>query len=141
MMAAMSEKQVSEVRTPVLKPKSNLDQRLFLFKATYVIWLLFVMLEALIALRFGLKLIGANADSGFATLIYGLSGLFLIPFSGLLPTYWVGAFVLEISSLIAIVVYALLFWGFERMIWVAFYRPREGPVSLTQRTSNEQHTE
>ena len=35
-------------------------------------------------------------------------------------------------------VYALLFWGIERVVWVIFYRPREAPVALTQRTSSEQ---
>lgn len=137
----MSEQQVSEVRTSLQESKPNRDLRLFTFKATYVIWLLSFMLEALIALRFGLKLIGANADSGFATLIYGFSNLFLFPFTGLMPTFTVGGMVLEISSLIAMVVYALLFWGIERMVWVVFYRPREAPVSVTQRTSNEQNTE
>jgi hypothetical protein len=111
-----------------------------MFKATYVIWLLLVMLESLIALRIGLKLIGANADSVFATLVYGFSNLFLFPFSGLTPTFTAGKVVLEVSSFIAMVVYALVFWGIERMVWVVFYRPREAPVSVTQRTSNEQHT-
>jgi len=137
----MSNVQVSEVRTSAQEPKSARDQRLFSFKATYLIWLALVALLSLIALRFGLKLIGANADSGFAILVYGFSDLFLFPFTGLMPTFALGPMELEISSLIAMVVYALLFWGFERIVWVIFYRPREAPVSVTQRTSNDQHTE
>ena len=137
----MSEQQVSEVRTSNREPQANRDQRLFTFKATYVIWLVLVMLEALIVLRIGLKLIGANADSGFATLVYGFSNLFLFPFAGLTPTYAAGAMVLEVSSFIAMIVYAFLFWGIERVVWVIFYRPREAAVSVTHRTSNEQHTE
>jgi len=136
----MSEQQISEVRTSNREPKPNRDQRLFTFKATYVIWLVLVMLEGLIALRVGLKLIGANEASPFAVLVYGLSNIFLFPFAGLTGTPAVGGMVLEISSLIAMVVYALVFWAFERVVWVIFYRPREAPVAVTQRTSSEQHS-
>jgi len=135
----MSERQVSQTTTSQREP--GLEQRLFTFKATYVIWLLVVMLEALIALRIGLKLIGANPDSSFAALIYGFTNLFLFPFAGLIGTPTAGGMVLEISSLIAMLVYALVGWGFERLVWVIFYRPREAAVAVTQRTSNEQHTE
>jgi hypothetical protein len=48
-----------------------------------------------------------------------------------------GGFVLELSTLIALVVYALIGWAIERIIWVIFYRPR-GPV--TQTTTTDQHT-
>jgi hypothetical protein len=106
-----------------------------------MIWLLVVMLEGLIALRIGLKLIGANADNPFAALIYGITNLFLFPFVGLIGTPTAGGMVLEISSVIAMVVYGLAGWAFERLVWVIFYRPREAAVAVTQRTSSEQHTE
>jgi hypothetical protein len=132
----MSERQVSEVRTSQREPGQA--RRLFTFKATYVIWLLLVMLEGLLALRIGLKLIGANAENSFAALIYSFTNLFLLPFVGLTGTPAVGGMVLEISSLIAMVVYALAFWAIERVVWVIFYRPREAAVAITQRTSSEQ---
>lgn len=135
----MSERQVSEVKTSQREP--NREQRIFTFKATYMIWLLVVMLEGLIALRIGLKLIGANADNPFAALIYGFTNLFLFPFVGLIGTPTAGGMVLEISSVIAMLVYALAGWAFERMVWVIFYRPREAAVAVTQTTSSEQHTE
>ncbi len=137
----MSENQVSEVRTSVKEPTSNREQRIFTFKATYAIWLALAMLESLIALRIGLKLIGANPDSGFAILVYGFSNIFLFPFTGLTATPASGGMVLEISSFIAMVVYALVGWAFERVVWVIFYRPREAPVSVTQRSSSEQNTQ
>lgn len=135
----MSERQVSEVKTSQREP--NREQRILTFKATYMIWLLVVMLEGLIALRIGLKLIGANADNPFAALIYGFTNLFLFPFVGLIGTPTAGGMVLEISSVIAMLVYALAGWAFERLVWVIFYRPREAAVAVTQRTSSEQHTE
>lgn len=134
----MSESQVSEVRTSQREP--NQEQRIFTFKATYMIWLLLVVLEGLLALRIGLKLIGANAENPFAALVYGFTNLFLLPFVGLTGTPTAGGMVLEISSVIAMVVYALAGWAFERLVWVIFYRPREAAVAVTQRTSSEQRT-
>jgi len=133
----MSERQVSQTTTSQREP--GREQRIFTFKATYVIWLLLVMLLGLIALRIGLKLIGANADNPFAALIYGVSGLFLFPFAGLTGTPTAGGMQLEISSIIAMGVYAVVGWLFERLVWVIFYRPREAVVAVTQQTSSEQH--
>lgn len=110
----------------------NQEQRLFTFKATYVIWLVLVMLEGLLAVRVGLKLIGANPDNPFAALVYNLSDLLLFPFIGLMGTPAVDGLVLEVSTLIAMVVYALVFWAIERVVWVIFYRPRELAVAIPQ---------
>ena len=93
-----------------------------------------------IALRIGLKLIGANPASPFAVFLYGFTGFFLLPFAGLTATPAAGGMVLEISSVIAMVVYALLAWGLERLIWVIFYRPRAPVVGVTQTTTTDQHT-
>jgi len=49
--------------------------------------------------------------------------------------------VLEISSMIAMVVYALIAWALERIIWVIFYRPRGPAVSVTETTTSEHHTD
>jgi uncharacterized protein YggT (Ycf19 family) len=79
-------------------------------------------LEGLIALRMLLKLIGANPTSWFAALVYQLSDLFLWPFQNLTINPSFGNFVFELTSLIALLVYALIGWGLVRLIWVLFYR-------------------
>ncbi len=117
------------------------ERRQVLFQVTRIIWTLLALLEILLGLRFALKLIGANEASPFAMLVYSLSNIFVFPFAGLIGTPAAGGMVLEISSLIAMVVYAFAFWAVERIVWVIFYRPREAPVAVTQRTSSEQHTE
>ena len=132
----MSEHRVSEVRTTQREPER--ERRIFTFKATQLVWLLFGILEALIALRIGLKLIGANPASPIAEFIYGFTSLFLAPFAGLTATPSAGGMVLEISSVIAMLVYALIAWALARIIWVSFYRPR-GPVD-TRTTTTDQHT-
>ena len=125
----MTNNKTSEVQTT--QKESGSEQRIFTFKATQLVWLLFGLLEALIALRIGLKLIGANASNPFAELIYGFTSLFLLPFIGLIGTPAAGGMVLEISSMIAMVVYALVAWALERIIWVIFYRPRGGVTQTT----------
>ena len=134
----MSERQVSEVRTSQREP--GLDRRVFTFKATYIIWLLLGLLEALIAFRIMLKLIAANPANPFAMLVYNFSYLFVFPFMGLTAAPAAGGAVLELSSIIAMLVYALLGWAVERIVWVIFYRPREAAVAVTQTTQSEHHT-
>ena len=134
----MSERQVSQTTTSQREP--GLEQRIVTFKATYVIWLLAGLLEALLGFRIALKLIGANPANPFAMLVYSFSNIFVFPFQGLTATPAAGGAVLELSSLIAMVVYALLFWAFAKLVWVILYRPRQAAVDVTQSTSNERHT-
>ena len=100
----------------------NLEYRESVYKVVQFVWLLFGALEGLIAIRMALKLIGANPNSWFAALVYQLSDLFLWPFQNLTVNPSFGNFVFEITSLIALLVYALIGWGLVRLIWVLFYR-------------------
>jgi hypothetical protein len=131
------ENRVTEVRSVQNEPEREL--RILTFKATQLVWLVFGILETLIALRILLKLIAANPSSPIAALIYAFTDLFLFPFAGLTATPAVGGMVLELSSIFAMVIYALIAWAIERTIWVIFYRPR-GPVVEVTRTRSEHHS-
>ena len=133
-----NENRVSEVRTSQREPER--EQRIFSFKATQLVWLLFGVLEALIALRIGLKLIGANPESPIVALIYGLTFLFLFPFEGLITSPTIGGMVLEISSMFAMLIYALIAWVVERTVWLIFYRPRGPVVAVTETSTSESHS-
>ena len=134
----MTNQRMTEVTSSQQEPER--EQRIFTFKATQVIWLLFGILEALIALRVGLMLIGANPDSPIVALIYGFTSLFLFPFTGLIGSPSSGGMVLELSSLFAMLIYALLAWAIERIVWLIFYRPSGPVVGTTQTTTSEHHT-
>jgi YggT family protein len=132
-----------EVRTT--EHEAGQEQRVATFKATQLIWLLVGLLEAGIALRFVFKLIGVNAANSFATLLYSVTDLFVAPFASLTGAPAAGGMVLEISSIIAMIVYLLIGWAMERIVYVLFYRPRGGPVSVRQtvvadRTSQQGQT-
>jgi hypothetical protein len=45
--------------------------------------------------------------------------------------------VLELSSFFAMLIYALIAWAVERIVWVLFYRPRGPAVAVTQTTTSE----
>lgn len=118
----MSTHRITEVKDT--QAESEREQRIFTFKATEMIWLLLGILEGLIALRIGLRVIGANPASPIVAMIYEFTALFLLPFRGLTSSPSAGNMVLEVSSLFAMLVYALLFWAVERLVWLIFYRPR-----------------
>ncbi|MBN2292133.1 MAG: YggT family protein [Pirellulales bacterium] len=90
-----------------------------------IVYFLFGALELLLAVRVILYLIGVNAENGFASFIYGLSAPFVALFASLLqnPTLG-GTSVLEITTLIAMLVYAILAWLVGRVIWLTLSRSR-----------------
>ncbi|MBE0411844.1 MAG: YggT family protein [Anaerolineales bacterium] len=119
-----------EVRTT--QHESGQEQRVATFKATQIIWLLFGLILGLIGLRVVFKLIAVNPDNPFAALLYKVSDFFVAPFASLTGAPTAGGMVLEISSIIAIIVYLLIAWALVRVVDVLFYRPRGGPVSTKQ---------
>jgi uncharacterized protein YggT (Ycf19 family) len=118
-----------EVRT--VQHEQGQEQRAATFKATQIIWLLLGLLEGVLALRVFFKVIAVNAENPFASLLYSVTGPFVAPFASLVGSPSAAGMVLEFSSIIAMVVYLLIAWVIERMVYVFFYRPR-GPVSTHQ---------
>jgi hypothetical protein len=135
----MSNDRMTEVKSVQREPER--EQRIFTFKITQLIWLGLGILEALIALRIALKLIAANPESPIVALIYGITNLFLFPFAGMTPTPAAGGMVLEISSFFAMLIYALIAWAVERIVWVLFYRPRGPVVGVTQTTTSDRRSD
>ena len=114
----------------------NLEYRESVYKVSQIIWLLFGGLEALIGIRVILLLIGANPANGFTAFIYQLTQLFLWPFQNLIANPSFQNMTLEVTSIIAMVVYALLGWIIVRMIWVVFYRSPTSEVTTYDRQQN-----
>lgn len=70
---------------------------------------------AIIGLRFLFLLLGANQGSGFVDFIYGLSGIFVAPFLGIFGDPNFGVSYVEISSIVAIIVYGLITVGIGKL--------------------------
>lgn len=92
-----------------------------------LVYFLTGLLGFLLAIRIVLKLLAANPDSGFTRFIYGLSGPFVAPFAGIVGTPSAdNGSVLEVSTLIALVVYLIVGWGIARLLALLINRPASG---------------
>ena len=92
------------------------EQQLAIYRTAHLISFFFGCVEVLIGIRVVLHLIGANQANPFASFIFGVSSFFLAPFFGLVGSPAAGRYVLEIPSIVAIVVYALLAWGLVSLL-------------------------
>lgn len=101
---------------------ANLAYRQAIYKATQLIWLFFGILEALIGFRIVLRMIGANPASWFTAFVYQLTDIFLWPFQNIVVNPSFQGFVLEITSFIGMLVYALVAWAIVRLVWLVFYQ-------------------
>ncbi len=83
-----------------------------------------VVLEITLVIRFFLKLIAADPHNLFAGITYGLTDILLFPFAGIVrPTS-----VFEWSTLIAIIIYWVIFWAIRRFLLILISSPEE-PIS------------
>jgi len=89
----------------------------------YLIYFIFGALEILLGFRIVLKLMGANAVSSFVSLIYGITRIFIMPFEGIFRRGFTEGIettsVLEPSTLVALIVYAILAAGIVKLIRIS----------------------
>jgi uncharacterized protein YggT (Ycf19 family) len=81
-----------------------------------IIWYVAGVLLVLLAFRFVLALLGANSANAFANFIYDVSHPFVAPFFSLFGyNTQYGVSKVEIYTLIAMAVYAVVAWGLARL--------------------------
>jgi len=91
-------------------------------RAVELIYLVFGVIDGLLLIRVALKLLGANPAAGFSRWASGVSEVNLAPFRNLLPTIGTEQSVLEMSVIVAILVYALIGWALARLMAILFFR-------------------
>ena len=111
------------------------ERRMNVFQLNRLIWSILALLEIMLGLRFLLKLIGAHAASGFGGFVYGTTDLVVKPFAGLVSTWTSGNSILEVNTLVAMAIYALLFWGIVRVLEMVMER---GGARTVTRSTREQ---
>jgi uncharacterized protein YggT (Ycf19 family) len=87
-----------------------------------IIWWVVGFIDVLIAIRFLLKLFGAN-PAPFVRFMYDLTWPLVAPFHGIFNTAQEGRSILEPESLVAMAIYALIGWGIVSLIRL-MRRPR-----------------
>lgn len=82
-----------------------------LYRGTQIVWYILGLVEALLALRFVLKLLGANQGAGFTDFIYGVTYAFASPFLNVFRVTQIEGSVFEWTTLLAMFVYWALAIG------------------------------
>ncbi len=104
-------------RVTQLRPTYN-------YKAEQAIWFVVGVVDALLIIRFLLKLLGASLASGFVSFMYNLTAPLVAPFHAIFNTVVSGRSVLEPESLVAIAIYSLIGWGLAALIRLMTTRSR-----------------
>ena len=91
-------------------------------RAMDLIYLVFGVIDGLLLIRLVLKLLGANTSAAFTQWVYNVTDFFLAPFHNLLPTIGNNQSQLEMSVVVAMLVYALIAWVLARLMAIIFYR-------------------
>jgi hypothetical protein len=86
-----------------------------LYRGTQIVWYILGLLEALMAFRFVLKLLGANSGAGFTSFIYGVTYPFVTPFLSVFKITKVEGSIFEWTTLLAMFVYWLVAMGIIKL--------------------------
>lgn len=92
-------------------------------RATTIIYALVTALEVLLVMRLVFRLLGADPNNGLTNFVYNLSRPFVVAFDGIFADQKLTTnSVFEISTLVAMAMYALLAWGVVSFMY-AIFRP------------------
>ncbi len=107
--------------------------------ATALIYFVLGVLEVIMGLRWLFRLLGANTDNGFISFLYSISHSFVAPFNNIFNDQALGRQgVFEFSTLIAMLVYALIAWGLVSLINLLL-RPTPGSTGSFFTTRRRQY--
>lgn len=96
-------------------PQQAYTTKKVIFRTYQVIWYILGLIEVLLAFRLVLRLLGANANSGFVSFVYAISGPFALPFRGVVGASQFGSSVMEWSTIIAMIVYLIIAYGLVKL--------------------------
>lgn len=87
-----------------------------LYRGTQVVWYILGLVEVLLAFRFVLKFLGANASAGFTDFIYTVTAPFAAPFVAVFRVSKVEGSIFEWTTILAMFVYYVVAWGIIQML-------------------------
>lgn len=86
-----------------------------LYRGIQIVWYVLGFIEILLAFRFILKFLGANAAAGFTGFIYGITYIFATPFLNVFRVTTIEGSIFEWTTLLAIFVYWVLAVGIIKL--------------------------
>jgi uncharacterized protein YggT (Ycf19 family) len=87
-------------------------------RAEQAVWFVAGVVDALVIIRFALKLLGASNQSSFVRFMYDITQGLVAPFHGIFNTTISGGNVFEPESMVAIAIYSLVGWGLASLVRV-----------------------
>lgn len=87
-----------------------------LYRGTQVVWYILGLIEVLLAFRFVLKFLAANADAGFTSFIYGVTYIFAAPFLSVFRITQISGSVFEWTTILAMLVYLVVAYGIVKLL-------------------------
>jgi len=87
-----------------------------LYRGTQIVWYILGIIETLLAFRFILKLLGANPEAGFTSLIYNSTYIFAAPFLTVFQSSQiVEGSTFEWTTLLSMLVYLIVAMGIIKL--------------------------
>jgi uncharacterized protein YggT (Ycf19 family) len=78
--------------------------------------IIFGIIEFLLAIRFVFKFFVVNPSTPFVAWIYGITASLVSPFARILPDFKFGGFVVDFTTLVALIVYVFIGYLIARII-------------------------
>lgn len=112
----------SQVESRAEVYKDKIVQRVSLrYWTTTGLYFFLGVLEVILGLRFIFRLFGASQSNDFIIFLYSLSHVFVGPFNGIFNDQTIGtSSVFEFSTIVAMLIYALVGWGLVSLCRVIF---------------------
>ena len=109
---------INSPATPVVTRPAVItrERPLYNYRAIRTTWFIVGVVEALVAIRFVLQLLGASSSSAFVALMYGVTAPLVAPFRGIFGTFQQADNVWDPAALVAMVVYLLIGLGVVALI-------------------------
>lgn len=90
-------------------------------KISQLLILFYFFIASVLLLRFAFSLFGANRSTPFADFVYSITAPFMLLFEGMFGGgVGVGNYILEVEIFVALIVYALIFFGIARLVKIIF---------------------
>ena len=93
------------------------------YPSTYVAWVInwvIGIIEFMLALRFVLELLQANPSSQFVAWVYNVTASLVGPFANAFPSFYFGGLAIDISTIFAMIGYAIIGWLLIRVFSFLF---------------------
>lgn len=120
----VSDSGVRREEPPVVSTRVTQLRPTYNYRAEQAIWFVVGVVDAVLIIRFLLKLLGASLASGFVRFMYDLTAPLVAPFHAIFNTVVSGRSVLEPESVVAIAIYTLIGWGLAALIRLMTTRNR-----------------